>query len=278
MSGICTSPISELKELKDIFIELTAKNCNKRCRDCYIDFPLTKNVKDFIKLDSIKKTLELTKNEKLNCIYLTGAEPMTHPDFNTVLRLCLKRTNVCIFTNATFINEKKARFLKSVEEEANNQILFKLSFAHYEESKNDEVRSRGSYRQNFYALKCLDKYNFTNIICVSNYYKENHNNIIKAFQGRLSETGIENAVIQINEWCDNTTSSEITEVSGMFDCMTSRTLTENGIFACPFLANDYRGRTGSDFSDYSKIVRLETNYCAACIRNKEKMFSVDLDW
>ena len=41
-------------ELKDIFIELTAKNCNIRCRECYINFPLSKNIKDFIKLDTIK--------------------------------------------------------------------------------------------------------------------------------------------------------------------------------------------------------------------------------
>lgn len=277
MASICTSPVSELKELKDIFIELTAKNCNKRCRECYIDFPITKNVKDFIKIDTVKNALEQTSDEQLNCIYLTGAEPMTYPDFNTVLRMCLKRTNVCIFTNATFINEKKARFLKRVEDESNHQIFFKLSFAHFDEIKNDDVRSRGTYRQNMYALKCLDKYDFTNIICVSNYYKEDDKTIISEFQRRLSDAGIENAVIQINEWCDNE-SSEVSEVTGELDCMTSRTLTENGVFACPFLANDYRGRTGSDFNDYSKTVRLETSFCASCIKNKEKMFSVDIDW
>jgi len=277
MASICTSPVSELKELNDIFIELTAKNCNKRCRECYIDFPFSKSVKDFIKLDYVKKALEQTKNENLNCIYLTGAEPMTYPDFNTVLRMCLKRTNVCIFTNATFINEKKARFLKNVENESNHQILFKLSFAHYEEQKNDDVRSRGSFRQNIYALKCLDKYNFTNILCISNYYKEEHSKIVSKFREKLAEAGIENAVIQVNEWCDGT-NTDISNINGALDCMSSRTLTENGIFACPFLANDYRGRTGSDFSDYSKTVRLETPYCATCIRNKEKMFSVDLNW
>lgn len=277
MASICASPVSELKELKDIFIELTAKNCNKRCKECYINFPFSKSVKDFIKLDLIKKSLEQLRENNLNCIYLTGAEPMTHPDFNTILRLCLKKSNVCIFTNATFINEKKARFLKNVEMESNHQILFKISFAHYDEMKNDSVRSRGSYRQNIYALKCLDKYDFTNIICVSNYYKEEHSKIISAFQQQLVDSGIENAVIQINEWCDGSM-SDISDIQGSLDCMTSRTLTGNGIFSCPFLANDYRGRMGSDFTDFSKSVRLETPYCSSCMKNKEKMFSVDIDW
>ena len=103
MNTIYTAPACNLKALNNLFIELTAKNCNQRCKHCYIDFPLTKNVKDFISIDLIKDALNDTANENLECIYLTGAEPMTHPDFNSILRLCLKRTNVCIFTNGSFI-------------------------------------------------------------------------------------------------------------------------------------------------------------------------------
>ena len=277
MSGIFTSQVSVLKELKDVFIELTAKNCNKRCKQCYIDFPLTKNVKDFIKLDVIKNALSDLKDEDLNCIYLTGAEPMTHPDMNAILRLCLKYTNVCICTNATMINEKKARFLKRVEDESENQILFKLSFAHYDEIRNDDVRSRGSFRQNMYAVKCLDKYEFTNIISVANYYNEPDEVLIEEFKSRLIDAGVENVVLQINKWNDKNKVENIEDVSGELDCMSSRTLTANGVYSCPFLANDYRGRCGSDFTNFSKSVRLETSYCATCIKNKEKMLSVDFD-
>ncbi len=188
MSNIINPPVSRLKELNHLFIELTSKNCNQRCKQCYIDFPITKNVKDFIQIDKIKQAIIDTKDSNLSCIYLTGAEPMTHPDFNNILRLCLKRTNVCIFTNATFINEKKARFLKRVEDESSYQIVFKLSFASYDEQKSDEVRFRGAFRQNMYALKCLDKYDFTTIMCVNNYYNEDRsiikdefNNIIQNF-------------------------------------------------------------------------------------------------
>jgi len=278
MNSIYTAPVAKLEQLKDIFIELTAKNCNIHCRECYIKFPYKKNIKDFIKIDVIKKMMSDIKDENVRCIYLTGAEPMTHPDFNSILRLCLKKTNVCIMTNASYINEKKARFLKNVENESEYQIFFKLSFAHYDELKNDSIRSRGSFRQNIYALKCLDKYEFTNILSVANYYKELHSVIIDEFQVRLEKMGIENAIIQVNEWVRDIIPEELPEVNTTTDCMTSRTLTANGIFSCPFLANDYRGRCGIDFSDYSKSARLETNFCATCIKNKDKIFSVDIDW
>lgn len=134
-NAIFQTPVCQLIELHNLFIELTAKNCNQRCKHCYIDFPLTKNVKDFISVDAVKMALADTKKENIQCIYLTGAEPMTHPDFNSILRLCLKRSNVCIFTNGTFLNEKKVRFLKRVQEESSNEIIFKLSIDHYDEVK-----------------------------------------------------------------------------------------------------------------------------------------------
>ena len=86
-----------------------------------------KKTEDYIDIDIIKQALNDTMSDNIKCIYLSGAEPMTHPDFNSILRLCLKRSNVCVFTNGSFINEKKARFLKKVEEESSNEIIFKIS-------------------------------------------------------------------------------------------------------------------------------------------------------
>ena len=115
--------------------------------------------------------LEDTKGENLHCIYLTGAEPMTHPDFNSILRLCLKRCNVCICTNGSFLNEKKIRFLNKVESEGNNQIFFKLSLAHFDEIESDKVKYRGHYRHTIFALKTLSRYNFTSVLAIQNFYK-----------------------------------------------------------------------------------------------------------
>ena len=278
MSGITVAPVCKLTELNHLFIELTAKNCNQRCKICYIDFPLTKNVKDFIQVDKIKQALIDIKESDLKCIYLTGAEPMTHPDFNAILRLCLKRTNVCIFTNATFINEKKARFLKKVEDESEYQIIFKLSFASYDESRNDDVRFRGAYRQNMYALKCLDKYDFTTIMCVNNYYGEDERIIQAEFQRIISDADLKNTMVQITKWAENNSFDDLTQIedNGIYDCSNGRLLTQNGVFSCPFLTNDYRGRTGSDLKDFSPTVRLETDFCSACLANKEPMFSINI--
>ena len=170
MSNIYTAPVYKLEELNNIFIELTAKNCNQRCKNCYLELSpqsgFSKKVKDFISIDKIKEALVDTKCENIYCIYLTGAEPMTHPDFNSILRLCLKRCNVCICTNGSFLNEKKIRFLNKVESEGNNQIFFKLSLCHFDEHENDISKYRGNFRQTIFALKTLSRYNFKSVLTI----------------------------------------------------------------------------------------------------------------
>ena len=277
MNTIYTAPACEMKEFNNLFIELTAKNCNQRCKHCYIDFPLTKNVKDFIPVDIIKEALNDTVNENLECIYLTGAEPMTHPDFNSILRLCLKRTNVCIFTNCSFINEKKARFLKRVEGESSFEIIFKLSIDHYNEIKSDDIRGRGTYRQVLHAVKSLVKYDFNPILCVTDYYNEGKNTLLKEFKKVFAKIGFEaqDNNFKINIWHGNNICENFSDDWNSLDCEYGRILTAKGIYTCPFLANDHRGRSGSTFKDFSRKNPLETDYCLTCIKNKDALFGID---
>lgn len=276
---IFKAPTCQLKDFQNLFIELTEKNCNQRCKHCYIDFPLTKNVKDFISIDTIKDAISSTAKENIKCIYLTGAEPMTHPDFNSILRLCLKRSNVCIFTNGTYINEKKARFLKRVQDESSFEIIFKLSIDHYDEMKNDETRSRGSYRTVLNAVKNLIKYQFNPLICITNYYNEPKDELLKNFKLIFNNLGydIKDTNFTINTYHNPSQNSEINSNWKNLDCEYGRMLTTKGVYTCPFLANDHRGRCGSDFKDFSRHNNIETSYCSTCIQNKETMFSINFN-
>ena len=278
-TNIYQPEVVHLQSLNNLFIELTAKNCNQHCKHCYIDFPKYKKEIDFISIDIIKQALNDTMSENIECIYLTGAEPMTHPDFNAILRLCLKRSNVCICTNGSFINEKKARFLKRVEEESTNEIIFKISIDHYEEIKNDDIRYRGAFRQAVFAIKHLLKYNFNPIITVVNYYNLPEEEIMHGFGALFvrNDFDLDNSNLQIVPWHDrNSQLDEHLSVSaGNFDCKFGRMLTTNGVYSCPFLANDYRGLCGSSFVDYNKKSSLETSFCNTCMLAKKQMFSID---
>lgn len=275
MQNIFTAPIYKLKELNNIFIELTAKNCNQRCKSCYLDLPVsTKIIKDFLSIDKIKEALQDTNSENLHCIYLTGAEPMMHPDFNSILRLCLKRSNVCICTNGSFLNEKKIRFLNKVESEGNHQIFFRLSLVHFDELENDKTKYRGNFRQTIFALKTLTRYNFNSVLAIQNYYNLSEQEISKNFSKIFAEQEIHNTDLQIKPSKSLIEDSDITTSSPKTDCMFGRTLGINGIYSCPFLSNDYRGRVGSSFKNFSKNFTAETDFCATCSKNKDFIFTI----
>lgn len=277
-TSIYRAPICEMKAFKNLFIEMTAKNCNMRCKHCYIDFPLSKNVKDFIPVNCVKENLATVARAGLECIYLTGAEPMTHPDFNTILRMCLKVANVCIITNGSFINEKKARFLKNVEEESNFEIIIKLSLDHYDELKNDEVRARGSFRQTLSAVKALAKYDFSPIISITNFYNEEPALMTQKVMELCHrvEYDVEPQHIKINRYVDSNCEGEPEYKQWKsLDCEYGRILTTNGVYVCPFLANDHRGRCGSNFEDFSRKMVLETSFCENCTKNPEMFFGID---
>src|SRR5574344_1387000 len=178
-----------------------------------------------------------------------------------------------------FINEKKARFLKKVEEEGDNEIIFRLSIDHYNELKNDEIRGRGAFRQTFVAVKSLVKYGFNPIFGIVNYFHEDNSVLISEFKRICESFGFEtnDYNFQINEYYDryHPLSDFSTWKDGDFDCKTGRILTENGIYSCPFLANDHRGWMGESFKNYSKKVSPEAGFCLTCSKNKNKMFGLN---
>ena len=269
-----SAPQVELKELKNLFFELSHKACNLKCKHCYIEKNPYKQEKDFIPLDKIKSALLQTKGENLNSIYLTGGEPLLHPDFNTILRLCLKRCNVCICTNSSFLNEKKIRFLKKVEDEGLTQIFFKLSLAHYDELESDKAKYRGNYRQTIYSMKILSRYGFTTVLTIQNYYNLAPSLINEMFNKIFKEQDITNVDVQITASYPSSEAEISVCQAARTDCMHGRVLSENGIYSCPFLSNDYRGRVGSSFKDFSKNVTAETDFCGICSKNNNYIFTI----
>ncbi len=280
---IVKAPCVNMLKMDSIFIEMTAQNCNLRCKHCYIDFK-DKKIKDYIPLEKVKQNLSMLNNENIQYIHLTGAEPMLHPDFNHILRLCLKYSSVVIHTNAMNINDKKARFLRKVEEEnnLNHEIIFMISIDHYIEKENDILRGRGAYRKVIHAIQSLSKYEFNPILSIVNHYNINEIELKNNFKELCSSLGFETTDLNfkiiplLNKEAKYEIDSDKNYDSLNIECANSRTLTINGIFSCPLLSTDNRGKCGSDFSDYSKKSYLETSYCSQCINHNNYLFSLSL--
>ena len=270
------APKVEMKELNNLFFELCRKACNLKCKHCYIEKNPYKQEKDFIPVEKIKAALLQTRGEKLSSIYLTGGEPLMHPDFNTILRMCLKFSNVTVMSNGYLINDKKARFLRKIDDENNFETIYRISIDHFDELKNDEIRGRGSFRKAMSAVLNLAKYEFNPIISVCNYYQESQKDLFEGFYTLFKKHNfeIENINLKIMPYFEKNSDCEPIESCDFdvekLDCYNSRILSANGVYSCPALSNDFRARSGSDMSNYSKRTFLDTNICAKCIKHFSK--------
>lgn len=274
------APKVELKSLDNLFLQLCSNSCNLNCKNCYSKSSTFKKEDDFIPLEKVKETLNYIKNNKLNSIYLTGGEPLLHPDFNKILRMCLKITNTTVITNGTMINDKKARFLKKIDDESNFETIYRISLDSTDEFLNDSYKGRGTFRKAISAILCLIKYEFNPIINVINYNNRKREDIFEEFRMYFSKRGFEMEDINlkvvpffdkdenIEEEFDNNLEKE--NIKNL-DCYNSRTISAKGVYSCPMLSMDYRARLGSGINDFSKVNYLDCKKCSICIKNNKKV-------
>lgn len=279
-NSIVQAQCVNLKELEHLFIDLEYFKVQNKTFNVYRSRSFNQKNKKYLQLEEIKHCLLDIDKKNLKYIYLIGKNSMAHPEFNHILRFCLTFCPVTIFSDGTCINDKKSRFLKRVEEEGSNEIIFKIFINHYDEKINDEISGRGSFRKALHAITSLNKYGFNPILVIKTE-KEKITDLKEGFSQLGQKFGFETEDINFsfipyessrnNEAEHN--SEKLSFIDSMdFDCMHSRILSKTGIYNCPLLLNDYRGHSGVTLKNFSKRCYLETEKCRSCMNYGKLIF------
>jgi len=285
------APSTELKKLSNIWLLVSGFTCNLKCKHCYLSCSQTNKTRNFLNLDKIKTALEGIDKTQLEEIYLYGGEPFLNRDINNIIRYCLKITNVTMVTNGTLINDKKAKFLRQIEQDHDYELIFRISLEHYTESKNDEIRGKGSFKKIMSGIENLVNYGFNPIISAVNIWDEDEKSLKDGFLNLLSKLDFQPTdinvkiipVIKTGEYEKNYSSYKEDDIvtqegvkncnKDLFDCANSRVITDNGVYVCPALLNDPRGRVGKTLSESAKKFYLEPNICYSCQTSNKNMFT-----
>lgn len=268
-----------MESLEHLFIDLGFEKLQSKTIGVYRSRCFNQKNKKYLQLDEIKSALKKIDRNSLKYIYIIGENAMLHPEFNQILRLCLLISSVTIYTDGSCINDKKARFLKKVEDEGEHELIFKIFINHCDEKINDEISGRGSFRKSIHAISSLTKYGFNPILtirCPQQEFESQKVGFCELGKKFLFETDEINFAY-IPQVSRNETNDQFipSVVDLSFDCTCSRVLSKSGVYNCPSLTNDYRGRSGADISDYSKKCYLESEYCNICKSCGKKMFVND---
>ena len=265
-----TAPAVMLENIEDLYFELVPKNVDlRKKRPAYLSKEKKRSSK-LLGIEAIKEAINDVDITKLKNIYLTGSEPIFNPDFNRILRLCLKIAPTTVITGAQNINEKKARFMDKVqnESEKNYPLGFNIILYHYDERINDTYCTRGDFRKVMHAILSLQKYDFMPKVMVKNLTKTSENELLEGFKKVFTQYNIIIPEIKIysetQQDIDISTLNFVT-LANKLHCAKSRVFSSNGVFSCPSLVGDNRARVGTSLKAFSKKNYLETENCKSCI-------------
>lgn len=277
-NSIIQAQCVNLKELNHLFIDLEYVKDQTKSFNVYRSRSFNQKNKKYLQLDEIKDALSKVDKSHLKYIYLLGKNSMSHPEFNHILRLCLSYCSVTIFSDGSCINDKKSRFLKRVEEEGANEIVFKITINHYDEKMNDEIAGRGAFRKALHAITSLNKYGFNPILVIKTEpskiedFKEGFAELGKKFRFETDDINFSFILQDQFEDIESLNKKQLPVCDWNLDCMSSRLLSKSGIYNCAALINDYRARSGASLSDFSKKCYLETEKCSQCKMFGQRMF------
>jgi len=283
------APCAKLEKLETLWLQLSNVACNIKCKHCYLDCHQDIRKRNFLTLDKISDALN-SNLKSLQKINLTGGEPFLHPKLVDILKLSLKKANVRIYSNGTLLTEKKIKLIKEIEDNSPHHLSLRLSLDHFTEGRNDEYRARGVFKKVLNALKFAQKYNIaTDLICVNlknedeNILKEGFLSLFEKHKLNLSKDDVKIVpMLKMGHYAkyyylsnaeNHVTFQDIEDFNqDHLDCKNSRVLTINGIYSCPALVNDPRGKLGENLSSFAQNVYLETQTCYDCIKRNDKLF------
>lgn len=271
------APSVVLENLEDLYFELVPKHIDlRKKRPTYLSKE-KKRTSQLLGIESIKEAILDIDKSKLKNIYLIGSEPIFNPDFNRILRLCLKFAPTTVVTGAQNINEKKARFLEKVqnESEKNHTLHFNIILYHFDERINDTYCTRGDFRKVMHAIASLEKYDFLPKIIIKNITNTTEQELLNGFEKVFKQFNIKTKDFAIDgtpetpkEIENNLSKMNFMTLSKKLNCSKARVFSSAGVYSCPNLVGDNRGRLGTNLKAYSKKNYLETEICTNCLYNE----------
>ncbi len=139
-----------LKSLKEFWLHITDQ-CNLACRHCL--FSCSSKTSRTMDFDTIFSAVSQAYNLGTRIFYLTGGEPLIHPDFQKICRLILNEypdTLLAILTNGILIPDH-LNFFNTLP---CDRLFLQVSLDGLEEA-NDRLRGAGAFARTTAALEML---------------------------------------------------------------------------------------------------------------------------
>ena len=271
----------EAKKINTLWFN-TGTLCNIECKNCYIESSPKNDRLVYLTFDEVKLFIDeaIDNNLKTKEIGFTGGEPFMNKDILKMVDYALeKKFKVLILSNAMkpMLN-KKEELLKL----RHPNLTIRVSIDHYNKTKHEEVRGKGTYEVMMKGLNWLSQNNFNFALATRLIWDESENNLRQNFQEFINTYQLnldaysKEQLVTFAEMDEKIDTPEITtDCWGILNkdpndimCSWSRMVVKKkgskkpSVIACPLLPYDEEFDLGESLTNSLQKIYLNHKHCS----------------
>jgi MoaA/NifB/PqqE/SkfB family radical SAM enzyme len=270
-----------LRSLDTLWFQVAGTLCNPACAHCFVSSSPTNRTHEFLSLETILRYLEEAESLGVKELYFTGGEPFLNPEMESILDHALRVAPVTVLTNGLLLDLERCQRISHLAEKADYSLDFRVSLDGYSAETNDPIRGDGTFRQILQGISNLVATGLNPVITVTEVHQDNG-----SLQGKerffelLRGLGIGKPrlkmlpVFQLGAEAERSGAYEswqrlrdgdaLDDDWGHLQCSSCRMVTDQGVWVCPILVNEARGKMGRALSDTLEPFALEHPACWTC--------------
>jgi AdoMet-dependent heme synthase len=259
-----------LRRLSSVWIQVTGTWCNLQCTHCInASGPVDPWLAPMSPAE-VERHVDEAARLGAREAYFTGGEPFLHPQILELLAHALERLPTTVLTNGTLIGERVADRLAELAARTRYSLEVRVSLDDPHRELNDRVRGRGAFDRALGAIARLHRRGLPAILTATDL-GTSEGDLYDRLRRLLAEAGVAKPRIKLlplfplGRASNGAAAPDATEVEGFdlgrLQCADSRTVTADGIYACPILA----GLPQARLAHAHDAVSLTHAACRVCV-------------
>ena len=269
---IATVPFERLSA---VWIQVTGTWCNLQCTHCLnASGPVEPWLAPMAAAD-VERHVDEAARLGAREVYFTGGEPFLHEHLLELLAYALARLPTTVLTNGTLITERVADRLAELASRSRYSLEVRVSLDDPDREANDRVRGRGAFDRALAAIARLHGRGLPAILTATDLGTPARG-LYDRLRALLIEAGVGKPRIKllplfpVGRTASDAPPPDAAEVErvgpGRLQCADSRTVTADGVYACPILAGLPEARlTAHRLADAGGAVALGHAACRVCV-------------
>jgi len=270
-----------LTSLDTVWFQVGGTLCNLACTHCLVSASPTNRTHEMMTLAQIRPYLDEAAGLGVREYYFTGGEPFLNPEMERILEATLRVGPATVLTNGVMLHPERCAELKRLADGSPYSLDLRVSLDGYDAPTNDAIRGKHSFRRVLRGVRNLVEAGLIPVITVTEIYDGAASAAGRLrFFDLLAEQGIDRPRLKIMpvfkigaeversgdyaSWQRLSGSNGCPEDWQHLQCSSGRMVTDLGVWVCPILVNEPRGRMGARLRDTLVPFSLEYQACWTC--------------